>query len=253
MLRDPSIRHLCLMTAALAGMALAARPNLKAKAKPRPKPVVHRSLPFPTNDIQSWGYDGGPADEVCCQTRLIGWTASGNVAVLSASYNPVLESFRYAIELHDPGILEPEELFAEELFRGDDSLPEGCPETSDPARCIWKIRQKEIGEILRLHGVVSTDVRMRPPPPFSVRTIFDPLSPKDAPHSVGLTVSDSAGRLVLEMPDTSGIGLHLWPIGSIARNRPRPIRYLVLRLFERDALQAAPVERGVRLLKVGGD
>jgi hypothetical protein len=245
MFRDTSLRHLCLMTAALVGVALA--------AKPRTKPMVHRPVPFPTNDIQGWGYDGGPADEICCQNRLIGWTASGSVAVLSANYNPGLESFRYAIELHDPRFLEPEELFAEELFRGDDTLPEGCPGTTDPARCLWKIHQKRIGEILRMHGVTSTDIRMRPPPRFSVRTIFDPLSPKDAPNSVGLTVSDSAGRLVLEMPDTTGAGLHLWPIGSIARNRPRPIRYLVLRLFQRDEPKAAPAELGVRLLKLGGD
>lgn len=245
MLRDISIRHLCLMTVALVGMALA--------AKPKSKPMVHRPIPFPTNDIQGWGYDGGPADEICCQTRLIGWAAAGNVAVLSASYNSGLESFRYAIELHNPQYLEPEELFAEELFLGDDTLPEGCPGISDPARCIWKVHQKRIGEILRMHGVNSTDIRMRRPPPFSVRTIFDPLSPKDAPHSVGLTVSDSAGRLVLEMPDTSGQGLHLWPIGTIARNRPQPIRYLVLRIFQRDEPKAVPIELGVRLLKLGGN
>jgi len=244
MLRDTSLRHLCLMVTALAGVAWS--------AKPKPKPLVHPPIPFPTNDAQRWGYDDGPADEICCQTRLIGWTASGNVAVLSASYSSDEERFRYAIELHDPGYLEPEELFSEETFKGDDTLPESCRNIPDPLRCIWKAHQKEIGEILRMNGVISTDIRMRPPPPFSVKTIFDPLSGKDAPQSVGLTVSDSAGRIVLEMPDTSGQGLHLWPIGTIARNRPKPIRYLVLRMFQKDESGAASSELGVRLLKLGG-
>jgi hypothetical protein len=244
MLRDTSLRHLCLMATALVGVAWT--------AKPKPKPLVHPPLPFPTNDIQRWGYDDGPADEICCQTRLIGWTASGNVAVLSATYDSDEERFRYAIELHDPGYLEPEELFSEEFFKGDDTLPETCQGIPDPLRCLWKVHQKQIGEILRMNGVNSTEIRMRPPPPFSVKTINDPLSGKDAPQSVGLTVSDSAGRIVLEMPDTSGEGLHLWPIGTIARNRPRPTRYLVLRLFRKDAPDAASGELGVRLLQLGG-
>jgi hypothetical protein len=247
MLRDTGLRQLCLMATALVGVAWTAKP----KSKPRPKPPARASLPFPTNDIQRWGYDDGPADEICCQTRLVGWTAAGNVAVLSASYGADEERIRYAIELHDPGYLEPEELFAEEFFLGDDTLPEACKGIPDPPRCVWKIHQKEIGEILRMNGVNSTDIRMRPPPPFSVRTIVDPLSTKDAPQSVGLTVSDSAGRIVLEMPDTSGQGLHLWPIGTIARNRPQPIRYLVLRLFRRDAPDQPPNELGVRLMKLG--
>lgn len=242
MFGDTRIRQLCLMATALFGATLAAKPKIP----------VHRPVPFPTNDIQRWGYDGGPADEICCQTRLIGWTGSGSVAVFAATYAPEEERFKYAIELHDPAYLEPDELFSEELFQGDDTLPEGCAGISDPARCLWKVHQKEIGEILRMNGVQSTDIRMRRPPPFSVRTIFDPLSGKDAPRSVGLTVSDSAGRIVLEMPDTSGAGLHLWPIGSIARNRPRPIRYLVLRLFERTTFQGEPRELGVRLMKIGG-
>ncbi len=254
MFRNTGIGLLC-----VALLAWGASPKPRAKTLPRKKPartkpVVPRLpaiLPYPTAEVHHWGYDKGPADALCCQARLIGWTSTGAVAVLSSSHSPFTERVRYAVELLDPVSPDPEEIFAEEFFLGDDTLPEGCQGHEDPLRCVWNLRQKPIGEALRMNGLATTGIRMRPLSPFSVKAIPDPLG--DAQGSgVGLSVTESGGGLVLEVPDTLDRGLHLWPLGTIARNRPSPQRFFVLRLFQRDSIGAAPAELGVRLVKIDG-
>ncbi len=229
----------------LAG-TLAANKHKRPPAPPPPPPPP----PYPTTAIHQWGYQRDSSDLLCCQSRLIGWTKNGDVAILSSSYSPEEQQFRYAIDLHDPEFLDPEELFATTFFVADDSLPLGCEESKDPLRCIWKNNQKTIGETLRKYGVTSTDVHMRPTPHVKLRFVPDPLPDLATQISSGLSLYDTAGRIVLEMPDTNGLGLHLVPIGTIVRNRPTPVRYMVMRCFSRDALAGPTNEQGVRLLRL---
>lgn len=225
-------------------------PAWAAKPKPRPQPArIAPPLPFPTTDIHRSGYNSVPPDEICCRDRLIGWTASGNVATLASSYSPDGERFRYAIELHDPAFLEPEELFAIEFFLADDLRPEGCKSASDPLRCIWNLHRREIQATLKMHGVSQSEIRMKNPPAFEVQIVTEPLW-DPLGESVGLTVLDSAGKLVVQMADTSLPGLHLWPIGSIVRNRPTPVRDLVMRAFRKSSQGTATQDMGIRLLRL---
>lgn len=254
MFRNTWIGLLC-----MALLAWGATTKPRSKPIPRKKPVAVKPqaprlpaiLPYPSTEVLRWGYENGPATPLCCQARLIGWTSTGAVAVLSSSHSPFTERVRYAIELLDPVSPDPEEIFSEEFFLGDDTLPEGCQGHSDPLRCVWTLRRKPIGEALRMNGLVATDIRMRPLAPFSVKTIPDPLGDAQG-LGVGLSVSENNGRMVLEVPDTLDRGIHLWPLGTVARNRPSPQRFFVLRLFQRDSIGAAPTELGVRLVKIDG-
>ena len=245
MFRDLRIRSPWILGFFLAAVAFGAKQKHSAKA-PSPLPPP----PFPASTFQRTGYNGGPSDALCCQSRPIGWTKEGLVAVLSSTFSPDEELFRYGIDLHDPAFMDPEEIFSETFFLADDSLPRGCEGESDPLRCVWKRHQKEIGDLLRMHGVSWSDIRMRPPPRVEIHTIGDPLPAVAGQQSIGLSLFENAGRVTLEMPDSSDAGLHLSPLGTIVRNRPTPIRYMVMRLYSREAPYAPPRELGARLLKM---
>lgn len=223
----------------------------KQKHPPKP-PARPTSPPFPGSVILRTGYDNHPADALCCQSRLIGWTKAGLVAVLSSTYSPDQELFRYGIDLHDPAFMDPEEIFSTTFFLADDSLPQGCEGETDPLRCVWKRHQTEIGDILRMNGVEWSEIRMKPAPPVEIHTVGDPLPPIAGQESIGLSLFESEGRVTLEMPDSSGIGLHLSPIGTIVRNRPTPVRYMVMRMYSRPEPYGKPRELGARLLKMSG-
>ena len=242
--------HRARFTWILAFLVAASNPCFaKSKKKPAPPPPPPR---YPESIALRTGYAENPHDDICCQSRILGWTKDGLVATWASTYSPDEEKFRYGIDLHDPAFLDPEGIFAEEFFAADDTLPEGCAGSKEPMRCVWKKNEKEIGETLRKYGVATTDVRMRSLPKIRFETIPDPLPDELAAGSVAVNLSDSAGLVTLGMSDTVSRGAHLSPIGTIVRNRPKPARYMVLRFYSRETREGPAVERGVRLLRMPG-
>lgn len=246
MFRECSFRFPWLLLALIAAQQVdSAKP--RKKAPPQPKPPQ-----FPTSVVLNTGFDGVPSAPVCCQTRIIGWTKEGLLATYSSSFSPDEQIFRYGIDLHDPRFLDPEELFAVQFFAADDTLPEGCADSKEPLRCVWKLHEQEIGETLRKYGVASNDIRMKPLPRLQLRTVADPLPNNVAFETALVTLHDEAGLVTLEMPDSSQRGYHLSPVGMIVRNRPTPARYMVMRFYSRPTLEAPPRELGARLLRMPG-
>lgn len=242
MLADHRIRFTW-MALLLCILAFAGKPQKARASKPLPPP------PFPSAAINRLGYNGGSPSPLCCESRLIGWTASGSMAVLSSEFSPEQQIFRYAIDLHDPAFMDPDELFSTTFFVSDDSLPMGCEGESDPLRCVWKRNQQQIGDLLRMHGVDWSPVRMRPVPNLEIQFVPDPLGEAGGGAS-SVSFFDFSGRLLIEMPDTTDPGLRLSPLGTIVRNRPTPKRYMVMRMYSREVRNGPPRERGVRFLNM---
>ncbi len=246
MLRECSFRFSWVLLAMIVSQeAACAKP--KKKAPPPPKPPQ-----FPTSVILKTGFDGVPSAPVCCQTRIIGWTKEGLLATYSSTFSPDEQIFRYGIDLHDPAFLDPEELFAVQFFAADDTLPEGCADSKEPLRCVWKLHEQVIGETLRKYGVASGDIRMKPLPKLELRTVADPLPNDIAFETAAVSLYDEAGRVTLEMPDSTSRGYHLSPVGVVVRNRPKPARYMVMRFYSRESRDAEPRELGARLLRMPG-
>jgi len=227
----------------LSGLAFCGKAPKPSPSKPLPPP------PFPSTAINRFGYNGGPASPLCCESRLIGWTANGSVAVLSSEFSPEQQIFRYGIDIHDPAFMDPEEIFSTTFFVSDDSLPMGCDGEPDPLRCIWKRNQTQIGDLLRMNGVTWSDARVHPLPKVEIQFVPDPLGQAGGGAS-SVSFFDFSGRLLIEMPDTTDPGLRLSPLGLLVRNRPTPRRYMVMRMYSRDVRNGAPRERGVRFLNM---
>lgn len=202
---------------------------------------------YPSTVLERHGVEGKPVDDTCCQTRLIGWNAEGQIATYSSVFLPEEDSYRFGVDLQDLVNDQPRELFSIRLFRGDDTLGGRCRRTKDPLRCVWNDNNGRINGALTRAGFRGvTGAKLLPLPPFEIRWTADgdPEGQGSAPFSM----TDSGGRLVFQMPDTSTVGIHLVPAGVLHSTSPRA-RFLLLKMLRRDIRDDIMTDVGVRFVR----
>lgn len=182
--------------------------------------------PYPSTVLVRHGFAGVAPNDTCCESRLAGWGPNASPVVLSSGWIDDEDAFRFAVDLHDPSAVDPVELFSLRIFRGDDSLDGGCPDSTDLLRCVWIRHRAEIQRALsRAKVKLAGNTPLLALPPYLVQWTADPVGGGSAPFSF----DDSAGQLVFHIPDTSSSGLHLLPVGVLKTTAPHG-RLLVLRL-----------------------
>ena len=187
--------------------------------------LTHAS-PFPSTVLVRHGFAGTQPNDTCCESRLVGWDPKASPVVLSSGWVDDEDAFRFALDLHDLSGTDPVELFSQRIFRGDDSLDGGCPDSTELLRCVWSGHAIEIQRALsRAKVKLAGSPPLLALPPYTVQWTVDPVGGGSTPFSF----DDSAGRLVFQIPDPSSSGLHLLPVGVLKTSTPHG-RLLVLRL-----------------------
>lgn len=203
---------------------------------------------FPSTILDRIGFEdlSGPND-TCCQTRLVGWNAEGQIATATSEYLPDQGVFRFGVDFHDLVNDQPRELFGRKYFRADPEITGACAKSKDLLRCLWKENQTQISQELRNAGITQGIGRkLLPLPRHSIEWSMDPdRTGESAPFSI----SDSAEKLVFHMVDTAAGGLHLVPFGMIG-DKSAKRRWLVLRLSRRELLDAPMTVLGIRFLRL---
>lgn len=203
---------------------------------------------FPSTILDRIGFEdlAGPND-TCCQTRLVGWNAEGQIATTSSEYLPDQGVFRFGVDFHDLVNDQPRELFGRKYFRADPEISGACARSKDLLRCLWKENQTQISQELRKVGIDQGIGRKLLPLPS--HTIEWSMDPDRTGESAPFSISDSAGKLVFHMVDTAAGGLHLVPFGMIG-DKSAKRRWLVLRLARRELLDAPMTVLGIRFLRL---
>lgn len=187
--------------------------------------LAHAS-PFPSTVLVRHGFAGSSPNDTCCESRLAGWGPKASPVVLSSGWIDEEDAFRFALDLYDPSAVDPVELYSLRIFRGDDSIDGGCPDSTELLRCVWTAHAAEIQRALsRAKVKLAGNPPLLALPPYTVRWTPDPIAGGSTPFSF----DDSGGHLVFQIPDTAGPGLHLLPVGVLKTSIPHG-RLLVLRL-----------------------
>ncbi|MBK9576869.1 MAG: hypothetical protein IPK50_03210 [Fibrobacterota bacterium] len=203
---------------------------------------------FPSTVLDRTGFeDLAKPNDTCCQTRLVGWNAEGQIATTTAEYLPEQGMFRFGVDFHDLLNDQPRGLFERKYFRADPIIEGACAKSKDLLRCLWKENQAEIAKELASAGInQGFGQKLLPLPRHTIEWTADAdLSGESAPFSI----SDSAQRLVFHMVDSAAGGLHLVPYGMLG-DRAGKRRWLVLRLSRRELLDAPMTVLGIRFLKL---
>jgi len=205
--------------------------------------LAHAS-PFPSTVLVRHGFAGSPPNDTCCESRLVGWGPKASPVVLSSGWVDDEDAVRYALDLYDPMSVDPVELYSIRIFRGDDSLEGGCPDSTELLRCVWTGHAAEIQRALaRAKVKLAGNPSLLAIPPHTEQWGVDPLSGGSAPFSF----DDSAGRLIFHMSDTLSPGLHLLPVGVLKTTFPHG-RLLVLRLASHGRWEEPLQDVGVRFV-----
>jgi hypothetical protein len=205
------------------------------------------AAPYPSTLLVRHGFAGSEPNDTCCQSLLAGWGPNGSPVVLSSGWIDDEEAFRFSLELHDMVFDLPVELFSLRIYRGVDSLPGGCRDSTDLLRCVWNSHSAQIQKAL-----VRAKVKLVGASPLYALPSFTVEWTEDAVSQGGsapFAFDDSAGHLQFRMPDTSSPGLHLLPVGVLKTTTPHG-RLLVLRLARRDHWDEPLQDVGVRFARL---
>ncbi|HNY30132.1 MAG TPA: hypothetical protein PKO15_04515 [Fibrobacteria bacterium] len=206
------------------------------------------SFAYPSTVLDRMAFEDLPRpNDTCCQTRLVGWNADGQVATAVSEYLPEQGMFRFAVDFHDLLNDEPRPLFERKFFRADPFIEGACARSKDLLRCLWKENHAEISRELAKVGIRQTmGQKLLPLPRHTIEwTAYPDRSAESTPFSI----SDSAQRLVFHMVDSAAGGLHLVPYGMLG-DRSTKKRWLVLRLSRRELLDAPMTVLGIRFMKL---
>lgn len=202
------------------------------------------ATPFPSTVLVRHGFAGTPPNDTCCESRLVGWGPNASPVVLSSGWVDDEDAVRYALDLYDPAAVDPVELYSLRIFRGDDSLEGGCPDSTELLRCVWSRHAAEIQRALsRAKVKPAGNAPLLALPPHTEQWGFDPVPGGSTPFSF----DDSAGQLIFHMPDTLSPGLHLLPVGVLKTTFPHG-RLLLLRLTNHGRWDEPLQDVGVRFV-----
>jgi hypothetical protein len=202
------------------------------------------AAPYPPTVLVRHGFAGTAPNDTCCESRLVGWGPKASPVVLSSGWVDEEDAFRFAVEIHDPSGPDPVELFSLRIFRGDDSLPGSCPDSTDLLRCVWTSHATQIQRALsRAKVKLVGTAPLLALPPYTVEWTSDSVADRNTP----LSFDDSANQLVFRIPDTASPGLHLLPMGILKTSLPHG-RLIVLRLARHDAWDEPLQDVGVRFV-----
>ena len=205
--------------------------------------LAHAS-PYPSTVLVRHGFAGTAPNDTCCESRLVGWGPNASPVVLSSGWVDDEDAVRYALDLYDPTTVDPVELYSIRIFRGDDSLEGGCPDSTELLRCVWSGHSAEIQRALaRAKVKLAGSPPLLALPPHTEQWGFDPVPGGSTPFSF----DDSAGQLIFHMPDTLSPGLHLLPVGILKTTFPHG-RLLVLRLASHGRWDEPLQDVGVRFV-----
>lgn len=210
------------------------------------------SYAFPSTVLDRTGYaERALPSDTCCQTRLVGWNAEGQLATLVAEHLPDRDVFRFAVDFHDLVTDEPRPLFERMYFRDDPAINGACARSRDLLRCLWTENAPEIRRELAKAGIREAGSRkLLPLPRHVLDWTHEAMRDQDqAGESAPFSLSDSAGILTFHMVDTAAGGLHLMPLGMISEASVRK-RWLVMRLCRRELLDAPMSILGLRFLRL---
>ena len=198
---------------------------------------------FPATVLERHGFWGTAPNDTCCEARLAGWGPKGQPVVLSSGWDQNQESFRFALDIHDPAKDEPEELLSQEAFRDDESLPFACRTKEPILRCLWKSKEAKIKAIFAKFKIrPASGAKYLGLPPYEVDWVQKPAS-----NEPPMAFDQTPNGLVFHLPDTSLPGYHLLPLGMVRSTSPHA-RIMVMRLNSWDKYDDAPIERGVRFV-----